>query len=268
MLFNMLLILIFVIYVLSTICRRGHRGLSALYGWSYAHRGLHGDGVPENSLEAFRRAADAGYGSELDVHLTADGQLAVIHDSLLRRTTGVDGKIEELTSAQLSECFLQGTLQTIPLLAQVLDIYAGKAPLIVELKPTANNVDALCKKVCEVLDSYTGVYCVESFDPRCVRWFTKNRPDIIRGQLMENLFSKPNSQIPSIIKLMLKEYMFNIFTRPDFVACRFSDRKTLGAILCRKLWGVPGVAWTLKTQEEYKTALSEKWIPIFEDFRP
>ena len=264
----LILLLIVLLYVLSTMCRRGHKGLSALYGWNYAHRGLHGDGVPENSLEAFRRAAEAGYGSELDVHLTADGQLAVIHDSFLKRTTGADGRVEDLTAAQLSEHYLQGTSETIPLFTQVLDIYAGKAPLIVEIKPVSNNIDALCQKVCEVLDSYTGVYCVESFDPRCVYWFTKNRPDMIRGQLTENLFLKPDSPVPFVVKFMLKEQMFNIFTRPDFVAYRFSDRKTISNFICRKLWGAPGVAWTVKTAQEYETALTENWIPIFEDIRP
>ena len=78
-----ILIVLFVLYIFSTRCRKGHKGLTALRGWNYTHRGLHSDDAPENSLEAFRRAVNAGYGSELDVHLLADGHLAVIHDSLL-----------------------------------------------------------------------------------------------------------------------------------------------------------------------------------------
>ena len=79
--------------------RRGHPGWDKLLDWRYAHRGLYDNenGVPENSLAAFRLAAENGFGAELDVHLTADGQLAVIHDSDLQRVCGQEGKVEELT---------------------------------------------------------------------------------------------------------------------------------------------------------------------------
>ena len=75
--------------------------LQKLLCWNYAHRGLHGDGVPENSLEAFRLAKEAGYGVELDIHLLKDGNLAVFHDSKLERITGQAGVIEELTTENL-----------------------------------------------------------------------------------------------------------------------------------------------------------------------
>lgn len=263
-----IIIILFVLYALSTYCRRGHEGLEAFRGWSYAHRGLHGKGIPENSLAAFSEAVRAGYGSELDVHLLADGELAVIHDSLLVRTTGAQGRIEELTADQLSNYYLEDTDQTIPLLSQVLDLYAGSAPLIVELKPVGDNVDALCKKTCELLDGYHGAYCVESFDPRCVHWFRKNRPEIVRGQLTENFFRSKTSKLPAILKFALKTQIFNFLTRPDFVAYKFADRKVFSNFLCRRIWGAQGVTWTLETMEEYNTAVQEGWIPIFENFRP
>ena len=88
-------------YVLATCCRKGHPGLSDLQGWRYAHRGLHGAGVPENSMAAFRKALDMGYGMELDVHLLKDGSLAVLHDHSLKRTANADVSIEDLTADQL-----------------------------------------------------------------------------------------------------------------------------------------------------------------------
>lgn len=266
--FLLLILILFLFYVLSTMCRKGHKGLSNLRGWAYAHRGLHGDGVPENSLAAFFKAVDAGYGSELDVHLLADGNLAVIHDSLLKRTTGADGRVEDLTADQLSSMFLEGTQQTIPLLEQVLEVYAGKAPLIIELKPVGNNINMLCKKTCELLDMYSGIYCVESFDPRCVFWFTKHRPDIIRGQLTENFFLSSGSKLPGVVKFLMKTQMFNIMTRPDFIAYKYQDRRNFSNFLCRKVWGAQGVSWTLTSREQYETALNEDWIPIFEGFCP
>ena len=75
--------------------RRDGPGWEKLEGFRYAHRGLHGPGVPENSLAAFRRAAEAGYGAELDVHLTRDGRLVVIHDGDLERMCGVPGRVAE-----------------------------------------------------------------------------------------------------------------------------------------------------------------------------
>lgn len=261
-------VILFVLYILSTKCRRDHQNLPALRGWNYAHRGLHGEGVPENSLAAFRLAVEEGYGSELDVHLLADGNLAVIHDSLLVRTTGCEGIVEDLQIDSLSSYYLEGTDQTIPTLESVLEVYGGKAPLIVELKPVNNNHDALCARVCEVLDAYDGEFCIESFDPRCVHWFKINRPDIIRGQLTENFFLAKNSKLPWIIKFAMKVQLLNFLNEPDFVAYKFKDRKNFSNFLCRKLWGAQGVTWTLKTKEEFDTAVSEGWIPIFEGFRP
>ena len=103
--------------------RKGHPGLENLRGWNYAHRGLHNENRPENSMAAFRAALEHGYGIELDVHLLKDGNLAVIHDSDLKRTTGAEGKIEDLTTQQLSLYHLEGTDQTIPTFREVLDLY-------------------------------------------------------------------------------------------------------------------------------------------------
>lgn len=255
-------------YCLSTAGRTGHKGYEALQGWYYAHRGLHGNGVPENSMEAFRKAKQAGYGVELDVHLLKDGQLAVIHDASLRRTTGRGGYVEDLTAEDLGAYFLEGSQQTIPLLSQVLDLFRGEAPLIVELKCERNNYAQLCKAVCERLDNYQGVYCLESFDPRCVYWLRKNRPDLIRGQLTENYFRSPGSKLPWHFKALLSWQMLNFLTLPDFISYKFRDRKHISNFFCRRLWRLPGVTWTVQSQEELELALEEGWLPIFEGFVP
>ena len=262
-----ILLLLVVLYILSTMGRKGHSDLPKLRGWAYAHRGLHGNGIPENSMEAFRRAKDAGYGIELDIHLMKDGNLAVIHDSLLVRTTGAEGRIEDLSTGELDNYKLEGTQEKIPLFQDVLDLYAGEAPLIVELKEHKNYA-ALCDAACKMLDNYNGVYCLESFDPRCIYWLRKNRPDLIRGQLTENYFRGSKAKLPWYFKFVLRHQMLNFLTRPDFVAYRFSDRKTVSNTLCRKLWGMQGVTWTIKTIEDYNTAVAEGWLPIFEAFNP
>lgn len=256
-----------VLYCLAVRGRTGHPGLDTIRGWSYAHRGLHSEGIPENSMAAFLAAKKAGYGVELDVHLLADGNLAVIHDSLLQRTTGLEGRVEELSTQDLSNCFLGGTDETIPEFREVLELFDGQVPVIVELKPLGNNYDRLTEAACKMMDGYKGVYCMESFDPRCLLWLKKHRPDILRGQLSENYFASKTSPLPWILKWLLSENLGNFLTRPDFLAYRYRDRfSSLSTLLCRK--HLTCVSWTVETQEEFDLAVSEGWVPIFEGFLP
>ena len=262
------ILLIAILYILSTICRLGHPGLQKFRGWAYTHRGLYGNSVPENSMQAFAASKAAGYGVELDVHLLADGDLAVIHDSDVERVTGKKAIIEDLNSDQLDEYFLEGTDQTIPRFEDVLNLFDGKVPLIVELKSYRGNHAALCKAVCEMLDCYSGVYCLESFDPLCVHWLRKNRPEIVRGQLYVNYLASSKKKLPWIVKFIMTNQMVNFLVYPDFVAYKYVDRKVLSNTIVRRLWGAQGVTWTVQSQEEYDTAIREGWIPIFEGFRP
>ena len=263
-----LLIILIVLYLLALRCRKDHPGLKDLRGWSYAHRGLHGNGIPENSMAAFRAALEGGYGIELDIHLLKDGNLAVMHDSLLNRTTGEAGRIEDLSTEDLKTYHLEGTEETIPEFMDVLTLFNGKAPLIIELKPENGNHAALAEAACKMLETYSGVYCIESFDPRCVAWLKKNRPDIIRGQLTENFF-QDKSDLPDYLKFLLTHDLLNFLSVPDFIAYKFADRNgTISNRVCRELWKVQGVSWTLRSKEDYDTAVKEGWIPIFEGFRP
>jgi len=265
-----LLIVIFlaVLFLFSHMGRTGHKGFSKLRGWNYAHRGLHGEEKPENSMAAFRAALDHGYGIEFDVHLMKDGNLAVIHDSSLNRTAGADVRIEDLALEDLPNYFLEGTKEIIPTFQQVLELFSGKVPLIIELKPVAGNVAQLSQAVCNALEGYSGPYCIESFDPRCIRWLRLNRPDIIRGQLAENFLKSKSSKISWFLKLAMTLNLANFLTRPDFVAYKFADRRNLSVWLCRKVWKIQGVTWTLRDPADHLTAVAEDWIPIFEHYNP
>ena len=263
-----LLLTLFLIYALMIRGRNNHKGLEKLQGWFYAHRGLHDKPfIPENSLTAFRLAAEKGYGAELDVHLLKDDTLAVIHDSTLKRTTGAEGVVEDLTAAELKNYQLEGTRETIPTLRQVLDIFEDKAPLIIELKAYKGNHNQLTEAVCKELENYKGIYCLESFDPRCVLWLKKNRPNIIRGQLSQN-FMKETSGQGKILDFGLTYLLDNALTRPDFVAYRYQDRKNISNQLCLNLWGMQGVSWTIRTQEEFESCMMENLLLIFEKFEP
>ena len=263
-----LIIILILLMFFATYCRGNAELLKPLLGWSYAHRGLHGEGIPENSMAAFKAALDGGYGIELDIHLLKDGNLAVIHDSLLNRTTGQPGRVEDLTTGDLGSYRLEGTEETIPEFMDVLTLYAGKAPLIVELKPENGNHAELCAAACRMLETYSGPYCIESFDPRCVSWLRRNKPHICRGQLSEN-FTKTKNDLPDYLRFALKHNLLNFLSQPDFVAYKYAHRNdTPSNRICLRLWKAQGVSWTLKTKQEYDTAVAEGWLPIFEGFRP
>ena len=267
----LLILALFVgLYLLSI---RGKRSDADFYGlapYHYAHRGLHDSkaGVPENSLLAFRKAVEQGYGAELDVHLSKDGRLVVIHDESLLRTAGVNRNVCDCTTKELRMYFLEETGEPIPFLEEVLPLFAGKTPLIIELKPYNKNHAALASATCQMLEQYPELqFCIESFDPRALLWLKKNRPEIIRGQLSCN-FMKDRSGLSGLLAFLLTNLMCNFLTVPHFVAYRFSDRRNLSLRLSRKLWGVQEVSWTI-TSPRRGQKLRREGVPlIFEGFLP
>ena len=268
MIFLIIVLILAALYLLALIGRTGHKEMPALQGHRYAHRGLHSQGIPENSMAAFRAALDRGYGIELDIHLMKDGNLAVIHDSSLKRTAGADVTIEELTTEDLKNYRLEGTEETIPLFSQVLALYAGKAPMIVELKTAKGNHAPLVAAVKEMMADYSGDYCIESFDPYCVHEVKKQWPTAIRGQLSEDFLKTNPTYLSRPLQFVMTFLLTSFLTRPDFIAYRYADRKNLSVSLSRKLWKLQGVTWTIKSQEDLLTAEKEGFLPIFEGFIP
>lgn len=163
--------------------RSAPTGLPSAPGWlrdvPLAHRGLHGDGVAENSLAAFDAAATAGYGVELDVLLSRDEVPVVVHDPTLRRVAGLDRRVAELTAAELGRTRLHGGDEIVPTLEQSIDVL-GDAPVMVELKQPRLRAGRLEARTATVLDTHRGPWCVASFNPSTVRWFRRNRPGAIR----------------------------------------------------------------------------------------
>ena len=256
------------LFLLSLRGRSGHPALEAMQDFGYAHRGLHGNGIPENSMEAFRAALAGGYGIELDIHLMADGNLAGIHDCSFQRTAGADVNITDLTVEDLEQYRLVGTEEKIPTFDQVLKLYDGKAPLIIELKADGNNHAALVEAAVKAMEGYNGTWCMESFDPRCVHHLRKYHAEVCRGQLTED-FMKSDLKLHPLLKFALTHNLLNFLTLPDFVSYRFDHRnRTVSNALCRKFWKMQGVTWTIRTQADYDTAKKEAWLPIFEYFTP
>ena len=251
--------------------RRNHPGWDALSGVRYAHRGLHDMslGVPENSMAAFRRAVERGFGAELDVHLMADGALAVVHDSSLARVCGKDVCIEDLTANHLPDCTLMGTEETVPLLRDVLALFEGKTPLIIELKVKQGNADALTDAVMTLLEDWNGRYCVESFHPEVLLRLKKKYPEVIRGQLSENFLRDTETTDMSLpVRFVLTNLLTTAATKPDFIAYKWQDRSNPTLRLMKKLYGVHEVAWTVKDRETMEALDKDGVISIFEGFIP
>lgn len=250
--------------------RRGSESMRAMRQFRYAHRGLYDKaaGIPENSLSAFSRAVAHGFGVELDVHLLRDGTLAVFHDSDIRRMTGRAGYLEDLSAEELGDYPLDGTGETIPQFCDVLALFEDTGlPIIVELKSFRDNYAALTERTMHELDKFRVVYCVESFDPRCVAWVRKHRPEVIRGQLSQN-FLKDRGKLSLPMAFATTHLLSNIMVQPDFVAYRFKDRKKWAPRLCRRIYGAQRVYWTIRSKEELSIAESDGAIAIFEHFLP
>ena len=181
--------------------------------------------------------------------------------------TGAQGMIEDLTFEELRALRLEGTDEQIPLFDEALALFEAATPLIIELKSANGNHFALTKAVCERLDTYKGIYCIESFDPFCLLDLKKLRPDTCRGQLSMNFLKDP-SGLPLYKRYIAGNLLLNFLTRPDFVAYKYEDRNCLAPRLCRSLWGIQEVSWTLRRREDLLCAERAHAIGIFERFDP
>lgn len=261
---------LFLLYLFLIAPRFRRRDMGEMGACWYAHRGLWNAERPENSLPAFRAAVESGYGIETDVHLTRDDRLVVFHDDSLKRMCGADRNIADCTLEELRACRLNGTDCLIPTLDEFLETVGGRVPLLIEIK-SDKRVALLCEKLNERLNAYSGPYMIESFDPRAVQWYRRNRPDILRGQLTFGLVSP--SRIPkTALSRLLASQLMNVLGRPDFIAAEAETAHSLPLRLMR-LFPVHWVAWTVRSQEQmnglrrrYNTQIFEGFIP--EERRP
>lgn len=249
--------------------RKNPDALQMLTRWRYAHRGYHDNALhlPENSLGAFRRAADEGFGAELDVHLSRDGRLVVMHDESLLRMCGADQCVGDLNAEELSAYRLAGTAEPIPFLEQVLPLFENNAPLVIELKTRGSNAPALCTAVMGLLDHYQGAYCIESFDPRVLLWMKKHRPNVVRGQLSEN-YQRHKARLHPVLSVLLHNLLLNFFTRPDFVAFCVQDWHDRSFTLCRRFYDVQVFGWTVRNSSEQAIVEADGGVIIFEQYDP
>ncbi|WP_422486079.1 glycerophosphodiester phosphodiesterase family protein [Gudongella sp. DL1XJH-153] len=237
-------------------------------GRYYAHRGLFDNkaDTPENSLKAINSAVQNGYGVEFDVRLTKDKIPVVVHDNKLRRISGVDGLVTEMTFKELQEIQLFESNEEIPTLYQVLDVIDGKVPAIVELKKDQGRDSSICEIVAPILDRYRGHYMVESFNPVLMIWYKKNRPSVIRGQLSTNHLKDGKKGL--LLNISLQYLLLNFLVKPDFIAYNHHYRNNPSLIINRKVFKAITAAYTLKSQEELDKNKGMFDLLIFDSFIP
>ena len=180
---------------------------------------------------------------------------------------GADRLITDCTYEELLTYNLENTGEKIPLFEDVLSMVNGQVPLIVELKNT-KNLNELCSKTAEHLDHYDGLYCVESFQPLIVRWFYKNRPDVVRGQLSVGRKSLKGLDVKLWQWLLIISFATNFICRPHFMAFYHGDaRRKLGLSLFHLLTGRL-VGWTVQDTDDIEYCKKKFDAIIFEYFEP
>jgi peptide-methionine (S)-S-oxide reductase len=230
----------------------------------YAHRGLYGGDIPENSLAAFERAIKEGTGIELDVQLSSDGEVFVFHDSNVNRMTGCDRAFCSMTAEEIKSLRLSDTDEKIPLFTDVLKLINGQVPVLVELK--GENLDtSLCDKVAPILNDYRGPYLVESFNPFLINKIKKLVQGVTAGQLYTNVYKDQKKYNP--VTFLLTLMAFNIVSRPDFIAYNKEYRKSFPVLLTTKFFRAAKFVWTVTDDDELSFAREHGEYAIFERIR-
>ncbi|MFB0612948.1 glycerophosphodiester phosphodiesterase family protein [Aurantiacibacter poecillastricola] len=224
---------------------------------AYAHRGLHGAGVPENSLAAFRGAIAAGLGIECDIRKSSDGRAIVFHDAELERLTGRGGKTGACSVGELTAMALAGSEERIPTLRDTLELVGGAVPLLLELKSDDRRpIDALCRAVRRDVEGYLGPFGIMSFDPRIPAWFAAHEPDMARGLVVSE--QDKRTLLDSIRRGAAVRH-----ARPHFLALDIRDLPSrLSRRQLRK--GRALFSWTVRSAQQYETALESGAAPILE----
>ncbi|MDZ7588106.1 MAG: glycerophosphodiester phosphodiesterase family protein [Parasphingorhabdus sp.] len=212
----------------------------------YAHRGLHGSGVPENSSAAFVAAMAAGHGIECDVQLSADGKAMVFHDYDLDRMTLEDGPVIARHSAELDSIALSGSKEKIPRLRTMLQSVADRVPVLIEIKSRDANIRPICIAVRRVLEGTPGNYAIMSFNPLVSAWFRRHAPHVVRGLVV-------TEEQDHGLRGRINRHRNLWIAKPDFLAYDIRDLPSKFAS-AQRARGLPVLTWTVRNAEQEATA--------------
>ena len=231
-----------------------------------AHRGLwRPDGAPENSLGAFQAACAAGYGIELDVQLSADGEAVVFHDEKLARMTGAEGRLRDHTADSLGELRLAGSDEKIPTLLETLAVIGHRAMVHIELKTPYGEVGPLEQRVHEVIADHNGPLCLIGFNPYSHAWFADRFPGVLRGLDSYSYDRAPHMEAEQRRAFANLEHVS--IARPHFLALGLDMLPSPKAAKLREQ-GLPVVAWTVREPAQWDRVKAGCDNLIFEGFAP
>lgn len=217
--------------------------------WEYAHRGLHGNGVPENSLQAARLAVEAGMGIECDIQRSLDDWPMVFHDWELDRLTGFAGVFGGFRENDLRAFRLLGNDEHLFSLSDLLALVGGKVPLLIEIKSKRGyDITPSCIAVSTALADYNGDHAVMSFDPRVARWFRRNSPEIPCGLVMRE------DEHGHTQKSWQRRLAYWV-AKPDFLAYHIAALPNAWVAKLR-VKGLPVLTWTVNSPETRQRALA------------
>ncbi len=211
------------------------------------------NGVQENSRPSFEAAIKGGYGIELDLQMSSDGEAMVFHDSALDRLTHDSGPIQMRTAAELRDVRLKIGNDPILDLPQLLDLVNGQVPLLIELKDQDGdigpNVGRLERRVAGLLESYKGDAVFMSFNPHSMAVMSHIAPEIPRGLTTSDF----NAEFWPVLSRKRAEELADI---PDFDrvgACFIShDHRLLGAapVTALRERSIPILCWTVRSPDQ------------------
>ncbi len=243
----------------------------AFLGAPLAHRGLHdrAAGIIENSRSAAEAAIAAGYGIELDIQASSDGEAMVFHDDEMLRLTGLSGLIRDYTAETLARTPLTGTADTIPTLADFLALIAGRVPLLIEVKDQdgmlGESVGPLEARVAALLADYAGPVALMSFNPHSVAAVAKAAPGIARG-LTSCDFTREDLSLPDYRQAELTGLADFDRVGASFVSHHHKDLAN-PAVTALAARGVPILCWTIRSPAEEETARRVARNITFEGYR-
>lgn len=246
--------------------------LDLLFERPIAHRGLHdaNGGIIENSRTAVLRAVEAGYGFEVDVQISADGEAMVFHDETLNRLTAETGPVNARSAAELKEIALKDSAfgDRIWTLGELLLEVRGLVPAIIEIKTLWDHDVRLAERTAQLLSAYPYPIAAKSFDPEMVAAFKRIAPDIPRGIVG---YSYPDSEEEGLTALK-RFYLRNLLhwpkTRPHFISWSVRDLEMASVRFAHYLTGVPVMTWTVRSEFDQARAGLHADQMIFEGFLP
>jgi len=234
-----------------------------------AHRGLHdaARGIVENTAGAIDAAIAGRYGIEVDLQISGDGEAMVHHDDALGRLTDGDGRLAEMSAAELKRVPFRASAERMLTLPELLERVGGRVALVLELKSRFDGEDRLVARVARALASYAGPVAAMSFDPVIVAALRRIAPHLRRGIVAERRFAELPPRSAAWRRPALAHLLHAPMTRPDFVAYRVDDLPAPATRVARLL-GLPVLTWTVRTAAQRQRAAQHADQMIFEGFRP